>query len=103
MLLPRGMTQTFVDYVRRVYGVKMVRQPERVVASQGVVYRGLWGEGLLVVREHYPNNPDAETVEVHCGDLERLKELETNWHYWTYAQATKEATKDEDQTQGERS
>lgn len=102
MLLPREMTPMFVEYLRRAYGIKMTRQPEKVIKSQGLVYRGLWGDRLLVIREHFPLNPDAETVEVHCGDLERLKEMETNWHYWTYAQATKEAKKDEDQTQGER-
>ena len=104
MLLPRGLVQTFVEFVQRTYGVKMAKQPDRVVESQGLMYRGLWGERLLVVREHYPVNPEAETVEVHYSDREKLEDLETNWATWVYTQAEKEkeAINESDQRRDQR-
>ena len=87
MILAKELTEEFSDFITNYYGLQVETYEADTAKSTGEYLRFMFGERIVVVREHAGTSHLVEgkgvTLEVHyTGDPDKLKSIEVQWaHY----------------------
>lgn len=75
MIIDRLLTKDFVTFIKSKFATEL---SESVV--KGELYRGMFQGRLMVLREHDPDDEEAETIEVFFADKNALSKVEEEFH-----------------------